>query len=172
MSDFRLSRAASSNLPMPTRCNRTDGSPAIHPWSVYFSFLSAVNVVLVIFLFPAAKDFLEAAEPSAIKEHREAMLKVAEEMIAHGGMGDAKAIVHYCGEVSQHAEAIVKDLPAKDPQVKQAISLLQDAIRHCRRVQQIGDKADPGASLNPATKARSAVRDAVHLLRAMQDHSA
>ncbi|MBX3235548.1 MAG: hypothetical protein KF814_05305 [Nitrospiraceae bacterium] len=157
---------------MPIRCNRTDGSTAINLPSLSSSVRSVVTVLLILGLFPAGTAWVGAVEPSAIKEHREAMLKDAEDMIAHGGMGDAKAIVYHCGEVSQHAQAIMKDLPAKDPQVKPAISLLQDAIRHCRRVQQIGDKADPGASLNPASKARNAVREAVHLLRTLQDHSA
>jgi hypothetical protein len=36
----------------------------------------------------------------------------------------------------------------------------------------MGDKVDPGASLNPAVKARTAVREAVKHLMAMKDNGA
>lgn len=36
----------------------------------------------------------------------------------------------------------------------------------------MGDKVDPGASLNPATKARAAAREAMKHLSAMRDSGA
>ena len=101
-----------------------------------------------------------------------AMLKDAEDMVAHGGMGDTKAIVHHCGEVSRHAEAIVKALPPADPHGKEALPHLLEAIKQCKRVTELGDKVDPGASLNPAIKARAAAREAVKHLAALKESGA
>jgi hypothetical protein len=98
-----------------------------------------------------------------------AMTKDAEDMVAHGGMGDTKAIVHHCGEVSRQAEAIVKALPPTDPHGKEALPHLLEAIKQCQRVKDLGDKVDPGASLNPAIKARAAVREAVKHLAALKE---
>jgi hypothetical protein len=101
-----------------------------------------------------------------------AMMKDAEDMVAHGGMGDTKAIVHHCSEVSRQAEAILKTLPPTDPHSKEALPHLQEAIKHCKRVAELGDKVDPGASLNPAIKARAAVREAVKHLAALRESGA
>ena len=101
-----------------------------------------------------------------------AMIKDAEDMVAHGGMGDTKAIVHHCGEVSRHAGEIVKVLPPTDPHGKEALSHLLEAIKQCRRVTELGDKVDPGASLNPAIKARAAAREAVKHLAAIRESGA
>jgi hypothetical protein len=101
-----------------------------------------------------------------------AMMKDAEDMVAHGGMGDTKAIVHHCGEVAQHAEAILKALPPADPHSKEAQPHLQEAIKYCKRVAEIGDKVDPGVSLNPAIKARAAAREAVKHLAALKEGGA
>lgn len=106
------------------------------------------------------------------QERAKAMVKDAEDMVAHGGMGDAKAIVHHCQEVTKHAEAILKTLPPADSHSKEATTHLQEAIRHCRRVASIGDKVDPGVTLNPATKARTAVREAAKHISALKDESA
>ena len=100
-----------------------------------------------------------------IKGHMTAMQKDSEDMVAHGGMGDAKAIVHHCGELTKHAEAILRILPPADPHSKEATAHLHEAVRYCQKVAKFGDHVDPGVSLNPATKARAAVREAVkHLL--------
>lgn len=107
-----------------------------------------------------------------IQSHGKAMVKDAEEMVMHGGMGDGKAILHHCAEVKKHAEAILKVLPPNDEHGKEATPHLQDAIKHCNRVAEMGDKVDPGASLNPATKARAAVREAMKHLAAMKDDGA
>lgn len=113
-----------------------------------------------------------AGSPKAIQDQGKEMIKDAEEMVMHGGMGDAKAIVHHCAEVTKHAEAILKALPPADDHGKEAAPHLQDAIKHCKRVAEMGDKVDPGASLNPAAKARAAAREAMKHLAAMKDSGA
>ncbi len=113
-----------------------------------------------------------AGSPKAIQEQGQAMVRDAEEMVAHGGMGDGKAIVHHCAEVAKQAQAILKALPPADEHGKEAAPHLQDAIKHCKRVAEMGDKVDPGASLNPAVKARTAAREAMKHLAAMKDDGA
>ena len=115
---------------------------------------------------------VHAGSPKAIQDQGKEMVKDAEEMVAHGGMGDAKAIVHHCAEVAKHAEAILKALPPADEHGKEAAPYLQDAIKYCKRVAEMGDKVDPGASLNPAVKARTAAREAMKHLAAMKDSGA
>lgn len=100
-----------------------------------------------------------AAVPN-INAHVVAMQKDAEDMVAHGGMGDAKAIVHHCAAITEHAEAILSALPPGDRHGQQAAEHLREAIRYCRKVAAFGDRVDPGVTLNPATKARAAVREA------------
>ncbi|MBS0150647.1 MAG: hypothetical protein JSR31_06865 [Nitrospira sp.] len=104
----------------------------------------------------------------AIQEQGRAMVRDAEEMVMHGGMGDGHAILHHCAEVAKQAQAILKALPATDDHGKEAVPHLQDAIKHCARVAEMGDKVDPGASLNPAVKARAAVKEAMKHLMAMK----
>lgn len=106
-----------------------------------------------------------------LQRQSEAMLKNAEDMVAHGGMGDAKAIVHHCGEVRKQAQTLLELLPSADPHGQAAVAPLKDAIRHCDRVAQLGEKVDPGVTLNPATKARSAAREAVRHLTAINSSS-
>ena len=70
------------------------------------------------------------------------------------------------------AQAILKALPTRDEHGKEAVPHLQDAIKHCTRVAELGDKVDPGASLNPAVKARAAAKEAMKHLMAMKDGGA
>jgi hypothetical protein len=107
-----------------------------------------------------------------IQEQGKAMARDAEEMVMHGGMGDGKAILHHCAEVAKQAQVILKALPPADEHGKEAAPHLQDAIKHCKRVAEMGDKVDPGASLNPAVKARTAVREAMKHLAAMKNDGA
>ena len=130
-------------------------------------FLGLLLAVVVIGAVPA-----HAGSPKEIQNQGKEMVKDAEEMVAHGGMGDAKAIVHHCAQVAKHAEAILKALPPADEHGKEAAPHLQDAIKYCKRVAEMGDKVDPGASLNPATKARAAAREAMKHLAAMKDSGA
>ncbi|MBH0189457.1 MAG: hypothetical protein HP493_11660 [Nitrospira sp.] len=129
-------------------------------------------IVLALLLGALLAGTASAGSPKDIQNQGKEMVKDAEEMVAHGGMGDAKAIVHHCAEVAKHAEAILKALPPVDEHGKEAAPHLQDAIKYCKRVAEMGDKVDPGASLNPATKARAAVREAMKHLAAMKDSGA
>ena len=132
-----------------------------------FQALSIVALSLCV-----GTSFVQAGSPKIIQDHGKAMLRDAEEMVMHGGMGDGKAIVHHCGEVAKHAEIILKSLPPTDEHGKEALPHLQEAIKQCKRVAEMGDKVDPGASLNPAAKARAAAREAVKHLAAMKDNGA
>ena len=128
--------------------------------------------IIVILSLSAGTFFAQAESPKNIQDRGRAMLRDAEEMVMHGGMGDGKAIVHHCGEVAKNAEAILKALPLTDEHGKEAVPHLQEAIKQCKRVAEMGDKVDPGASLNPAAKARAAVREAVKHLNALRDGGA
>jgi hypothetical protein len=133
--------------------------------------LERVLLIVLLSLFVGA-SFAQAESPKNIQDRGKAMLRDAEEMVMHGGMGDGKAIVHHCGEVAKQAEAILKALPPADEHGKEAVPHLQEAIKQCKRVAEMGDKVDPGASLNPAVKARTAVREAVKHLNALRDGGA
>ena len=97
---------------------------------------------------------VQAAEPS-LQERGDALIKNVVEMMAHGGMGDAKAIVHHCGEAANDAKAILRQLPDSDPRRSQALTPLTNVIDYCERVTAIGVHAAPGQLLNPAIKARA-----------------
>ena len=128
------------------------------------------GVLLLGFLLPV--QGVMGATVKDLQAQGTAMMKDADEMVAHGGMGDTKAIVHHCGEVGKHAEAIIKALPPADPHGKEALPYLLEAIKQCQRVAELGDRVDPGASLNPATKARAAAREAVKHLAALKENGA
>lgn len=132
---------------------------------------AGITCVLLLGLLLPVQTVLGATVKD-IQAQGTAMMKDAEDMVAHGGMGDTKAIVHHCGEVSRHAGEIVKVLPPTDPHGKEALSHLLEAIKQCRRVTELGDKVDPGASLNPAIKARAAAREAVKHLAALRESGA
>jgi hypothetical protein len=107
-----------------------------------------------------------ASEPSSasLQEQGDGLMKNVEEMVAHGGMGDAKAIVHHCGEAARYAETMIKQLSASGSRRDDAVASLNEVIKQCRRVSEIGIHADPGQLLNPATKARAAAQESVKLL--------
>jgi hypothetical protein len=107
-----------------------------------------------------------AAEPSrtTLQEQGDGLMKNVEEMVAHGGMGDAKAIIHHCGEASRYAETMIKQLSASGSRRDDAVTSLNEVIRQCNRVSEIGIHADPGRLLNPALKARTAAQESVKLL--------
>ncbi len=112
----------------------------------------------------------QAAESSSIslQEQGNGLMKNVEEMVAHGGMGDAKAIVHHCGEATRFAKAIITQLPLSGAHGTDAVTLLNEVIRQCSRVSDIGIHADPGQLLNPATKARTAAQESMKLLGLMK----
>lgn len=99
-----------------------------------------------------------------IVEQRDALLQNVEDMVAHGGMGDAKAILHHCGEAARSAELLIKQLPTSQTGREEGVASLSDVVRHCKRVSEIGVHADPGVLLAPAIKARAAARSAVKTL--------
>ncbi len=107
-----------------------------------------------------------ASEPSrtTLQEQGDGLMKNVEEMVAHGGMGDAKAIVHHCGEATRIAETLVKQLSLSDPHQVDAKTPLNEVIRQCKRVSEFGIHADPGQLLNPATKARAAAWESMKSL--------
>jgi len=130
------------------------------------------SLIVVALSLSFGMSFVQAESPKNIQDRGKAMLRDAEDMVMHGGMGDGKAIVHHCGEVAKHAEAILQSLPLTDEHGKDAVPHLQEAIKQCQRVAAMGDTVDPGASLNPATKARAAAREAMKHLNALRDSGA
>jgi hypothetical protein len=132
------------------------------------SFLIIILVGFAGPWFPPAPDGgqARAVEPSnaSLQEQADGLMKNVEEMVAHGGMGDAKAIIHHCGEASRYAETIIKQLSASGSRRDDTVTSLNEVVRQCRRVSEIGVHADPGQLLNPATKARAAAQESMKLL--------
>jgi hypothetical protein len=125
-----------------------------------------VGLATVWFPFVSDESTARASEPSgsSLQEQGDGLMKNVEDMVAHGGMGDAKAIVHHCGEATRYAETILKHLSVSDPHRDDAMTSLNEVIRQCSRVSEIGIHADPGQLLNPATKARAAAQESMKLL--------
>ena len=136
------------------------------------SLLVVILVGLVVLWFPTPPDggHARAVEPSSasLREQGDGLMKNVEEMVAHGGMGDAKAIIHHCGEATRFAKAIITQLPLSDAHGTDAVTSLNEVIRQCSRVSDIGIHADPGQLLNPATKARTAAQESMKLLGLMK----
>lgn len=128
--------------------------------------LMLVGFAALWFPFVLDENMARAAEPSSasLQEQADGLMKNVEEMVAHGGMGDAKAIIHHCGEAARIAETIMKQIPVSDPHRIEATASLNEVIRQCSRVSDIGIHADPGQLLNPATKARAAAQQSIKSL--------
>ncbi len=126
----------------------------------------AQTIMAAGLLLGMSSGIAQAAEASrpTLQERGDALMKNVEEMLAHGGMGDAKAIVHHCEEASRHA-AELKRLSEQDAMLH---APLNEVIRQCRRVSQIGVHGDPGVLLNPAIKARAAARESLKALGLMR----
>ena len=143
-----------------------------------FQMIKSRSLLVVILIgfaalwFPILPDggHARAVEPSSasLREQGDGLMKNVEEMVAHGGMGDAKAIVHHCGEATRFAKAIITQLPLSDAHGTDAVTSLNEVIRQCSRVSDIGIHADPGQLLNPATKARTAAQESMKLLGLMK----
>lgn len=118
--------------------------------------------------FPIVSDESPAgateSSSASLQEQGDGLMKNVEEMVAHGGMGDAKAIIHHCGEAKRFAETLIKQLSVSDSHRADATTSLNEVIRQCNRVSDIGIHADPGQLLNPATKARAAAQQSIKLL--------
>jgi len=125
-----------------------------------------VGLATVWFPFVSDESIARASEPSStsLQEQGDGLMKNVEEMVAHGGMGDAKAIVHHCGEATRYAETILKHLSVSDSHRDDAMASLNEVIRQCSRVSDIGIHADPGQLLNPALKARAAAWESMKSL--------
>jgi hypothetical protein len=125
-----------------------------------------VGLVTLWLPFVSDKSTARAAEASSasLQEQGNGLMKNVEEMVAHGGMGDAKAIVHHCGEAKRYAETLIKQLSLSDPHQANSMTHLNEVIRQCNRVSDIGIHADPGQLLNPATKARAAAQESMKSL--------
>lgn len=139
---------------------------AIRLQTGYSSIASMISgLILVIVVSIIADTMVVAGEQGrSLNEAADGMRTNAEEMVAHGGMGDAKAIIHHCAETSRYAELLIKQLSTSHPGREEGVASLQDVIRHCKRVSEIGIHADPGVLLNPAIKARTAARASVKAL--------
>ena len=129
--------------------------------TVMLAALATLWLPCVLEKSPASAS--ESSSPS-LQEQGDGLMKNVEEMVAHGGMGDAKAIVHHCGEAARYAETIIKHLSMSDPHRGEAMTSLNEVIRLCSRVSDIGIHADPGQLLNPASKARAAARESMKSL--------
>jgi len=125
-----------------------------------------VGLATLWFPFVSDSSTPQAAEASSIslREQGDGLMKNVEEMVAHGGMGDAKAIIHHCGEATRIAKTLITHLSRSDSHRADAIASLNEVIRQCIRVSEIGIHADPGQLLNPATKARAAAQEALKSL--------
>jgi hypothetical protein len=125
--------------------------------------ISGLMLVIVVSLIAHTMVFA-GEQGQSLNEAADGLRTNAEEMVAHGGMGDAKAIIHHCAETAQYAELLIKQLSTSHPGREEGVASLNDVIRHCRRVAEIGIHADPGVLLNPAVKARTAARASVKAL--------
>ena len=137
----------------------------IRSWRVAPGMRWLLSAIVVVALSPMVVSAgVAAVEPSKLQADADGLMKNVEEMMAHGGMGDAKAILHHCGEASRLAEEMLKQLAPADPGAQDARAALDEVVRQCRRVSERGVHADPGALLNPAIKARAAARDSIKAL--------
>ena len=127
------------------------------------AMIARLMVVIVVSLVTHTMGFAGEAD-QRLKEAADGLRTNAEEMVAHGGMGDAKAIIHHCAETSRYAELLIKQLSTSHPGREEGVASLNDVIRHCKRVAEIGSHVDPGVLLNPAVKARTASRASVKAL--------
>lgn len=132
----------------------------------WFGLVSrVVALVLALGVSLTGQMIVSAGEPTlSLKDAAEGLRTNAEDMVAHGGMGDAKAILHHCGEAARYADVLIKQLPASYARREEGVASLNDVIRYCKRVSEIGVHADPGVLLNPAIKARAAARASVNSL--------
>jgi len=132
--------------------------------SIGISLMGLGLIIATAVTIAAASTALAGEADQKLLEQRDGLLQNAEDMVAHGGMGDAKAILHHCGEAARYADVLIKQLPTSHPGREEGVASLNDVIRQCKRVAEIGIHADPGVLLNPAIKARTAARASVKAL--------
>lgn len=132
------------------------------------TFIVLVEAVAVVWLGLIPSEGIGSVTQeteAALQEQGNGLLKNVEDMVAHGGMGDADAIVYHCGQAGRYAEGLIKELLSSDRRHSQAVGYLNEVIQQCKRVSEIGPHADPGLLLNPAIKARAAARESIKSLR-------
>jgi hypothetical protein len=132
-------------------------------YSSIASMISGLMLVIVVSLIAHTTVFA-VEQGQSLNEAADGLRLNAEDMVAHGGMGDAKAIIHHCAETARYAELLIKQLSTSHPGREEGVASLNDVIRQCKRVAEIGIHADPGVLLNPAVKARTAARASVKAL--------
>ncbi len=132
--------------------------------STRLTLLLSQCIIPIMVSITAVPMALAGQVDQLLQEQRDGLLRNAEDMVAHGGMGDAKAIIHHCAEAARHAELLIKQVSSSHPGREEGVASLNDVIRHCKRVAEIGIHADPGVLLNPAIKARTAARASVKAL--------
>ncbi len=132
-------------------------------YSSIASMISRLLLVIVVSLIAHTTVFA-VEQGQSLNEAADGLRLNAEDMVAHGGMGDTKAIIHHCAETAQYAELLIKQLSRSHPGREEGVASLHDVIRHCKRVAEIGIHVDPGVLLNPAIKARTAARASVKAL--------
>lgn len=132
--------------------------------SIGITLMGVGLIIATAVTIAAASTALAGEADQKLLEQRDGLLQNAEDMVAHGGMGDAKAILHHCGEAARYADVLIKQLPTSHPGREEGVASLNDVIRQCKRVTEIGIHADPGVLLNPAIKARTAARASVKAL--------
>lgn len=134
-------------------------------------FIALVEAVAVVWLGLIPSEGIGSVTQeteSALQEQGNGLMKNVEDMVAHGGMGDANAIVYHCGQAGRYAEDLLKELLSPDRRQSQAVGYLNEVIQQCKRVSEIGPHADPGLLLNPAIKARAAARESIKSLGLMK----
>ena len=132
--------------------------------SIGITLMGVGLIIATAVTIAAASTALAGEADQKLLEQRDGLLQNAEDMADHGGMGDAKAILHHCGEAARYADVLIKQLPTSHPGREEGVAFLNDVIRQCKRVAEIGIHADPGVLLNPAIKARTAARASVKAL--------
>jgi hypothetical protein len=132
-------------------------------YSSIASMISGLILIIVVSLIAHTTVFA-VEQGQSLNEAADGLRLNAEDMVAHGGMGDARAIVHHCAETARYAEVLIKQLSTSHLGREEGVASLNDVIRHCKRVAEIGIHADPGVLLNPAIKARTAARASVKAL--------
>jgi hypothetical protein len=140
------------------------GITSLQIHGIGLTLMGVGRIIATAVTIAAASIALAGEADQKLLEQRDGLLHNAEDMVAHGGMGDAKAILHHCGEAARYADVLIKQLPTSHPGREEGVASLNDVIRQCKRVAEIGIHADPGVLLNPAIKARTAARASMKAL--------
>ena len=149
-----------------------EGGPNAARWGTRAAWAALIGAILTVVGLtvgdisrPAS---VSAASISEAKASAAEALRQADEMIAHGGKRNTKKIIDHAEAMVHQTEAALKTIPAGDSHAKKAAELFRDAINHAKKVLTMGEKQDPGMLLNPALKARTALRHGAKYLEKIQ----